>query len=64
MNKQLQEDLSSLEKIMQLVSRQGLDYLKQIDERYTVANRAAAPLGSLPEKGLGTIETLQQFNNR
>ncbi len=49
---------------MQLVSRQGLDYLKQIDERYTVANRAAAPLGSLPEKGLGTIETLQQFNNR
>ncbi|MCD2426030.1 pyridoxal-dependent decarboxylase [Niabella pedocola] len=64
MNKQLQEDLSSLEKIMQLVSRQGLDYLKQIDERYTVANGAAAPLGSLPEKGLGTIETLQQFNNR
>lgn len=64
MNKQLQEDLSSLEKIMQLVSRQGLDYLKKIDERYTAANREASSAGRLPEKGLGTIETLQQFNNR
>ncbi|MBO9594904.1 MAG: hypothetical protein J7599_18515 [Niabella sp.] len=57
MHKQLQEDLSSLEKIMQRVSRQGLDYLKRIDERSTTANREAASQGSLPEKGLGTIET-------
>ncbi|MCF3109524.1 aspartate aminotransferase family protein [Niabella sp. CC-SYL272] len=64
MNKQLQEDLSSLEKIMQLVSRQGLDYLKQIEERHTSVNHEAVPGGRLPEKGLGTIETLQQFNSR
>ncbi|WP_300596994.1 pyridoxal-dependent decarboxylase [Niabella sp.] len=64
MNKQLQEDLSSLEKIIQLVGRQGLDYLQQLDQRYTSANKEAPQEGSLPEKGMGAIEALQQFNNR
>ncbi|MGJ7033608.1 pyridoxal phosphate-dependent decarboxylase family protein [Niabella hirudinis] len=64
MNKQLQEDLSSLEKIMQLVSEQGLSYLKQLAERPVSTTIEAPTPAGMPGKGLGTIETLKKFNDR
>jgi len=64
MNKLLQEDLSSLEKIFQLVSEQGLGYLKNIGERPTSAVPETRGPATLPDKGIGTIETLKKFSER
>ncbi|WP_040679875.1 pyridoxal phosphate-dependent decarboxylase family protein [Niabella aurantiaca] len=64
MNKLLQGDLSSLEKIFQLVSAQGLDYLKNINGRPTSTVMKTAATAAMPDKGIGTIDTLQKFNDR
>ncbi|SDD10401.1 pyridoxal phosphate-dependent decarboxylase family protein [Niabella drilacis] len=64
MNGQLQEDLSSLEKIFQLISRQGSDYLKNIGERPASTIIEPAAPAHMPYEGIGTIETLRKFNDR
>ncbi|MBZ4190307.1 pyridoxal phosphate-dependent decarboxylase family protein [Niabella beijingensis] len=64
MNKPLQEDLDSLERIIQLVSGQGLNYLKALHTRYTTADIRIPGQGALPQKGGGSIAALQLFNQR
>lgn len=64
MDHQLNEDLSSLEAIIQQVSAQSLSYLKNINTRPLSAGTAPLAQIPLPEEGLGTTETLRKFNER
>ncbi|MDN3587984.1 pyridoxal-dependent decarboxylase [Pedobacter aquatilis] len=60
----LNNDLQNLEEILNQVSQQGLDYLNDVDNRPTKSNFELKPIFELNENGLGTKETLRQFNKR
>jgi glutamate/tyrosine decarboxylase-like PLP-dependent enzyme len=62
MNKTLQTDLLEIESLLELVKKQGIEYLNKIDERKTSANVHKAELINLDSKGLGARNTLQLFN--
>jgi glutamate/tyrosine decarboxylase-like PLP-dependent enzyme len=64
MNKQLQNDLLQLDNLLEKVKEQGLEYLNNISDRQTsTKNRINGKL-NLSVNGLGTIDTLKQFNER
>jgi len=64
MNRQLENDLLQLDLLLDKVKEQGLDYLKNISKRQTSNNSAVETSNYLPDKGLGTIDTLKHFNEK
>lgn len=64
MNKQLQNDLANIDKILEEVKIQGLDYLSKLSERPTTS-KSTVPLNEiLNEIGLGSMDTLKIFNEK
>jgi len=64
MNKQLKNDLTNLDALLEIVKAQGLDFLKNIGERPTSTGIAYSNHLELNETGLGGQNTLQLFNER
>jgi len=64
MNQQLQKDNQVLHEILQLIQQQGMDYLDNLHNRSTSADATVDQVNVLTEEGLGTVATLQQFNQR
>ncbi|WP_317173156.1 pyridoxal phosphate-dependent decarboxylase family protein [Flavobacterium soyangense] len=64
MNEHLQRDLSQLDNLLEKVKEQGLEYLKNISNRDTSTQNVLKGKLNLSEGGLGTLETLKQFNER
>lgn len=64
MNEHLENDLVQLDILLEKVKLQGLEYLKKIERRQTSTKNTIEQNVILNEKGIGTIETLQQFNGR
>lgn len=60
----LKNDLQNLEKILNQVLQQGLDYLNDIDNRPTKSQLEVESIFGLTENGFGTVGTLKQFNER
>lgn len=66
MNEQLQNDLLQLDNLLEKVKEQGLEYLNNISDRQTSTSTKNTINGklNLSVNGLGTIDTLKQFNER
>lgn len=64
MNKQLENDLNNLGSLLESVRIQGLNYLKDINSRPVSTKGYTKKNNILTEMGLGTVETLQQFNKK
>jgi glutamate/tyrosine decarboxylase-like PLP-dependent enzyme len=64
MNKTLQNDLNKLDLLLEKAKNQGLEYLNTIENRPTSSQYSGERIDNLPQNGLGTLETLKQFNNR
>jgi glutamate/tyrosine decarboxylase-like PLP-dependent enzyme len=64
MNQQLHKDNQVLHEILQLIQQQGMDYLDDLHNRATSPNVTVDQVDVLTEEGLGTVATLQQFNQR
>ena len=64
MNEQLQNDLLQLDKLLEIVKEQGLDYLNKLSDRQTSTKSIINGKLNLSEIGFGTIETIKQFNER
>jgi len=64
MNEHLKNDLVQLDILLDKVKLQGLEYLKKIESRQTSTKNTIEQNVILNEKGIGTIEALQQFNGR
>jgi glutamate/tyrosine decarboxylase-like PLP-dependent enzyme len=62
LNEKLHKDLSDLEKLIDLVSHQGIDFLEHISQRPTSTNASVQVSDSLSSEGLGGEETLKLFN--
>ena len=62
MNKQLENDLNNLDNLLESVRIHGLNYLKNIDNRPVSTKGYTKTNNTLNEMGLGTDETLRQFN--
>lgn len=60
----LDKDLQQLENILNKVLEQGIGYLNELNNRPTVGKASVTQLTNLNTAGLGTIETLKQFNER
>lgn len=60
----LDKDLEQLENILNKVLEQGVGYLNELNNRPTVGKASVTQLANLNTAGLGTIETLKQFNER
>lgn len=64
MNSKLQEDLHDFENILEKTKQQGVAFLNTIDEVPTSNKNKIDPNSTLNEFGLGSIETLKEFNER
>jgi len=64
MNNILQNDLNQLDILLEKVKEQGLEYLNTIENRPTSSQFSVERIDKLPQEGLGTLETLKQFNDR
>ncbi|POY37360.1 aspartate aminotransferase family protein [Solitalea longa] len=64
MNKLLQDDLKNLELLLESIKIQGIDYLNELNDRYTSCNLVVKPTDKLTETGLGGLETLNLFNEK
>lgn len=64
MNAHLKNDLKSIDSILELIKKQGLDFLNDINERSTFAQKDVQILDNLNAEGLGTVNALAQFNQR
>ncbi len=64
MNEQLKNDLNQLDTLLEKVKEQGLDFLNNIGQRATSTRNTVNTSSHLIEKGLGTMDALQQFNER
>jgi len=64
MNKFLQSDLNELDKILDKVKNQGLNYLSSIDKRPTSIKSKHQKNRKLNDAGLGTESALTIFNER
>jgi glutamate/tyrosine decarboxylase-like PLP-dependent enzyme len=60
----LNNDLQNLEEILNQVTQQGLNYLNDIHNRPTKSQIEVEGIFDLNTNGLGTVETLKQFNER
>jgi len=64
MNSILQQDLNDFENILEKTKQQGIDYLNDIQNIPTSQNYTIDYRIELNELGLGSIEALQEFNQR
>ena len=64
MNKQLEFDMLNLDALLEKVKLQGLDYLKNLNERQTSVNVIKFGSAKLNEIGLGGLKTLELFNDK
>ena len=64
MNKQLTEDLSKLDELLEKVKLQGIKYLQNLGERQTSADKPKYEISNLIETGLGGLQTLHLFNEK
>lgn len=64
MNSILNNDLETLDTILSQVKQQGHSYLQRLPGRSTTSHHKAAITSILNADGLGTVQTLQQFNER
>lgn len=60
----LKQDQQNLDIILTGVKQQGMAYLNQIQERSTASEGTVDLINTLSQEGLGTAETLKQFNER
>lgn len=64
MNSVLHRDLHDFENILEKAKQQGIDFLNNIENIPTTNNYSIDPKTTLNEEGLGSIETLKEFNER
>lgn len=64
MNKQLEHDMKNLEKLLEIVKIQGVDYLGSINHRKTSVDRVEVDLSRLSEVGIGGANALKLFNKK
>jgi hypothetical protein len=64
MNSILNNDLETLDTILSQVKQQGHSYLQRLLGRSTTSHHKASLTSILNADGLGTVQTLQQFNER
>ena len=64
MNEQLQNDLINLDKLLEIVKFQGLDYLGKLSDRPTSSKPTIQANETLNEIGLGSIDSLKIFNEK
>lgn len=64
MNEQIQNDLNQLDTLRTKVKDQGLDYLNNLDHRYTSTKNTIIQNGALKVEGTRTVKALQQFKER
>ncbi|TRX02395.1 pyridoxal phosphate-dependent decarboxylase family protein [Flavobacterium gawalongense] len=64
MNPTLQQDLNDIEKILEKVKRQGIDFLHSIDTIPTSSKNSITTDRNLNDSGLGALSTLEEFNKR
>ncbi|ANH79857.1 amino acid decarboxylase [Niabella ginsenosidivorans] len=64
MNKQLSNDLSSMEAILEQVTQHGLEYLQNIHAHSTSTEAVPEVFEGLQQEGIGAIEALKRFNAR
>jgi glutamate/tyrosine decarboxylase-like PLP-dependent enzyme len=64
MNAILQQDLIEIEKILEKVKQQGIDFLGSIDTVPTSNNATITTNRNLNDGGLGALSTLEEFNQR
>ncbi len=64
MNDHLQQDLASLDELLERAKAQGLDYLHTLGSRPTSTNQRVELNAKLPTSGIGTLQALQAFNER
>ncbi|WP_353548828.1 pyridoxal-dependent decarboxylase [Sediminibacterium sp. KACHI17] len=60
---QLNQDRDNLSSILDITKKQSLDFLSQLPNRSTVTNISTIEASVLPEEGLGTLATLNMFND-
>lgn len=64
MNSKLLHDLNDLENILEKTKQQGIDFLKNVENIPTSNTYSIDPKTELNELGLGSIEALEEFNER
>jgi glutamate/tyrosine decarboxylase-like PLP-dependent enzyme len=64
MNNHLQNDIEEIDSLLEKVKLQGIDYLKNLDNRPTSTNHKVELIDKLSKNGIGTIGALQSFNER
>jgi glutamate/tyrosine decarboxylase-like PLP-dependent enzyme len=64
MNEQLQNDLNNLDRLLEAVKLQGIDFLGQLSARQTSTKQTAQVNGTLNEIGIGGMNTLKLFNEK
>ncbi|MBS7252820.1 pyridoxal phosphate-dependent decarboxylase family protein [Flavobacterium branchiicola] len=64
MNSILQQDLNDFENILEKAKQQGIEFLNNLDTISTSNKATTDPNQMLNEFGLGSLETLKEFNER
>ncbi len=64
MNKELYNDFTNFDELLETVKLQGLSFLSQLAERPTSTNATTQATQSLNEAGLGGLDTLKLFNEK
>jgi glutamate/tyrosine decarboxylase-like PLP-dependent enzyme len=64
MNTTLQQDLKDIEKILEKVKQQGIDFLNVIDDVPTSTQNTITTDRNLNDSGLGAMSALDEFNQR
>lgn len=64
MNHQLQQDFAQIEQLLDVVKKQGTDYLQRLTNRSSVGQKPQAEPAPLAEEGFGTLNALAAFNSR
>lgn len=64
MNPTLRQDLEDIEKILEKVKQQGIDFLSAIDDVPTSTENTISANRDLNDSGLGVLSALEEFNQR
>lgn len=64
MNEKLYYDLSNIEKLLDEVKLQGIEYLKQLSDAPTSTKQTVETEETLNDVGIGGFDTLKEFNNK
>ncbi|WP_130736542.1 pyridoxal-dependent decarboxylase [Flavobacterium sp. J27] len=64
MNEQLKDDLQKIDRLLETVRLQGLDFLNQLPERPTSSEHKGEITETLNKTGIGGLEALKLFNKK